>query len=85
MREPLQAWIRRSRCPNIVKFKENKKDESVEIAPLCNPIIKNSGMPFTSSEQSQGICVGKEGTLTVGLCSFVETSLGCVSVKLDIP
>ena len=77
--------MRRFRCPNTVNFKENKKDESVEIGPLCNPIVKDSGMPYNRSEQCQGICVGAEETSTVGWCSFVETILGCVSVKSDNP
>jgi len=32
----------------------------MEIGPLCDPIVKNRGMPYTSSEQCQGICVGNE-------------------------
>ena len=59
-------------------------DESVEIGPLCDPIIKDSGIPNISSEPCLGICIGTEGTSTVGLCSFVETLLGCVSVKSDV-
>jgi hypothetical protein len=60
-------------------------DERVEIATLCDPIIKDRGMLYTNSEHCQGICIGNEGTSTVGRCSFVETILGCVSVKSNIP
>jgi hypothetical protein len=60
-------------------------DESVEIGTFCNLITKDRGMPCSSSEHCQGICVGNEGTSTVDRCSFGETLLGCVSVKSDIP
>ena len=60
-------------------------DERVEIGTINNPIIQDGVVRYTSSEYCQGICVWDEEASTVGLCSFVETILGCVSVKSDIP
>ena len=40
--------------------------ESVEIGPFCNPITKDGSVPYTSSEQSQGNCVGDVEASTVG-------------------
>jgi hypothetical protein len=50
--------------------------ESVEIGLLCNPIVKDSGMPHNRSEQYQGICAGDEETSTVDRRSFAEKRLG---------